>query len=144
MVQAKTFSERLEATIRRYHNRAIETVQVIEELIALAKEMQEAKRRGEKLGLSESEEAFYDALGANDSAVAVLGDETLKAIARELVETVRANASIDWTMRENVRAKLRVMVRRVLRRHNYPPDQQEQATQTVLEQAELFAGEWAA
>jgi type I site-specific restriction-modification system R (restriction) subunit len=128
----------------RYQNRAIEAVQVIEELIALAKEMRKANARGEELGLSEDELAFYDALEANDSAVKVLGDETLRGIARELVETVRKNVTIDWTMRENMRAQLRVFVKRILRKHGYPPDKQEKATQTVLEQAEALSSVWAA
>ena len=106
--------------------------------------MREADRRGEMLGLSEDEVAFYDALETNDSAVKILGDETLRAIARELVATVRANVTIDWTMRENVRAQLRVLVKRILRNHGYPPDKQEKATQTVLEQAEVLSQEWAA
>ena len=100
--------------------------------------------RGEQLGLSEDELAFYDALETNDSAVQVLGDETLRAIAQELVETVRRNVTIDWTLRENVRANLRRHVRRILRRHGYPPDMQEQATITVLEQAEVLSDAWAA
>ena len=107
VVQARSFAEMLEQAVRKYQNRAIETAQVIEELIALAKEMREADARGEQLGLSEDEVAFYDALEANDSAVAVLGDETLRTIARELVETVRSNVTIDWTVRENVRAQMR-------------------------------------
>jgi type I restriction enzyme R subunit len=144
VVQARSFAEMLEQTIRRYQNRAIEAAQVIEELIALAKEMREANARGESLGLSEDELAFYDALETNDSAVKVLGDETLRAIARELVETVRNNVTIDWTLRENVRAQLRVLVKRILRKHGYPPDKQEKATQTVLEQAEVLSLEWAA
>ena len=143
LVQARSFAEMLEQTIRRYHNRAIETLQVIEELIRLAKEMNEAARRGEDLGLSEDELAFYDALETNDSAVRVLGDETLKTIARELVGTVRRNVSIDWTVKENVRAKLRIMVKRILRKYGYPPDKQEKATQTVLEQAEVLCKDWA-
>ena len=102
-----------------------------------------AQQRGEKLNLTEDEIAFYDALEVNDSAVKVLGDETLKTIARELVDTVRRNTTIDWTVRETVRAKLRVMVKRILRRHGYPPDKQEKATQTVLEQAEVIARDWA-
>ena len=106
VVQARSFAEMLEQTIRRYQNRAIEAAQVIEELIALAKEMREANARGETLGLTEDELAFYDALETNDSAVKVLGDETLRTIARELVETVRNNVTIDWTLRENVRAQL--------------------------------------
>ena len=104
----------LEQTLRRYQKRAVETAQVIEELIQLAKEMRAATARGEALGLSEDELAFYDALETNDSAVQVLGDETLRAIARELVETVRNNVTIDWTMRDDVRAKMRVMVKRIL------------------------------
>lgn len=142
IVQARSFAEMLEQTIRRYQNRSIEAAQVIEELVELAREMREANARGEKLGLSEEELAFYDALETNDSAVKVLGDEVLRTIARQLVETVRENVTIDWTLRENVRAHLRVLVKRVLRRHGYPPDKQEKATLTVLEQAELLSAEW--
>lgn len=142
VVQARSFAEMLEQTLRRYQNRAVEAAQVIEELIQLAKEMREAQVRGEALGLSEDELAFYDALETNDSAVQVLGDDTLRGIARELVETVRNNVTIDWTMREDVRAKMRVMVKRILRNHGYPPDKQEKATQTVLEQAALLSNEW--
>ena len=137
-------SQRLEQTIRRYQNRAIEAAQVLEELIQLAKDMREASARGDALGLSEDELAFYHALETNDSAVKVLGDDTLRAIAQELVNTVRANVTIDWTLRENVRAQLRVLVKRILRKYGYPPDKQEKATQTVLEQAALVSGEWAA
>jgi type I restriction enzyme, R subunit len=144
VVQARSFAEMLEQTIRRYQNRAIEAAQVIEELIQLAKDMRAANARGEELGLSEDELAFYDALETNDSAVKVLGDENLRMIARELVKTVRANVTIDWTMRENVRAQLRVLVKRILRKYGYPPDKQEKATQTVLEQAALLSAEWAA
>ena len=108
---------------------------MIEELIGLAKELREASARGEKFGLSDDELAFYDALEANDSAVKVLGDETQRTIARELVATVRANVTIDWTLRENARAHLRVLVKRILRKHGYPPDKQEKATQTVLARA---------
>ena len=143
VVQARSFAEMLEQTLRRYQNRAIEAAQVIEELIQLAKEMREANARGEQLGLSDDELAFYDALEANDSAVQVLGDETLRAIARELVDAVRNNVTIDWTLRENVRAKLRAMVKRILRKHGYPPDKQEKATVTVLEQAEVVFEGWA-
>jgi type I restriction enzyme R subunit len=144
VVQGRSFAALLEQAIRKYQNRAIETAQVIEELIQLAKDMREANARGEKLGLSEDELSFYDALETNDSAVKVLGDETLRGIARELVQTVRANVTIDWTVRENVRAQLRVLVKRILRKHGYPPDKQEKATQTVLEQAELLSEGWAA
>jgi type I restriction enzyme R subunit len=143
VVQARSFAALLEQAIRKYQNRAIETAQVIEELIALAKDMREAGRRGEELGLSDDEVAFYDALETNDSAVKVLGDETLKTIARELVATVRKNATIDWTIRDNVRAQLRVLVKRILRKYGYPPDKQEKATQTVLEQAEVLSEAWA-
>ncbi|HHW14170.1 MAG TPA: DUF3387 domain-containing protein, partial [Firmicutes bacterium] len=143
LVQARSFAELLEQAIRRYQNRAIEAAQVLEELIALAREMREADRRGEQLGLTEEELAFYDALETNDSAVKILGDETLRAIARELVAAVRTNVTIDWTVRENVRANLRVLVKRILRKHGYPPDKQEKATQTVLEQAELLGWECA-
>jgi type I restriction enzyme R subunit len=142
VVQARSFAEMLERALRRYQNRAIEAAQVLEELIALAKDMRAASRRGEELGLNDDEMAFYDALEANDSAVQVLGDETLRTIARELVETVRKNVTIDWTMRENVRAQLRVMVKRILRKYGYPPDKQEKATQTVLEQAALLSSGW--
>ena len=143
VVQARSFAEMLEKTLRSYQNRAIEAAQVIEELIALAREMREANARGEQLGLSEDELAFYDALETNDSAVQILGDETLRDIARDLVATVRNNVTIDWTLRENVRANLRRLVRRTLRKHGYPPDKQEQATKTVLEQAEVLSQDWA-
>ncbi|MGQ9648347.1 MAG: type I restriction endonuclease subunit R [Thermodesulfobacteriota bacterium] len=143
VVQSRSFAEMLEEAIRRYQNRAIEAAQVIEELIALAKKMKEADARGESLQLSEDEIAFYDALETNDSAVKILGDETLRTIARELVASVRKNVTIDWTVRENVRAQLRVIVKRILRKYGYPPDKQEKATQTVLEQAEVLSQEWA-
>jgi type I restriction enzyme R subunit len=142
VVQARSFAELLEQTVRRYQNRAIEAAQVIEELIALAKDIRAAGARGESLGLSEDELAFYDALEVNDSAVKMLGDALLKKIAKELVATVRKNVSIDWTIRENVRAHLRVLVKRILRKHGYPPDKQEKATQTVLEQAEVLSELW--
>ena len=144
VVQARSFAEMLEKTLRRYQNRTVEAAQVIEELIQLARELREAGARGETLGLSDDELAFYDALETNDSAVQVLGDETLRDIARELVETVRSNVTIDWTLRENVRANLRRLVRRILRKHGYPPDKQEKATRTVLEQAEALSAGWAA
>ena len=143
VVQARSFAEMLEQAIRRYQNRAIEAAQVIEELIALAKEMREADRRSEALGLTEDELAFYDALETNDSAVQVLGEPTLRKIAQELVQTVRGNVTVDWAVRDNVRAQLRVLVKRVLRKYGYPPDKQEKATQTVLEQAEVLSAEWA-
>lgn len=143
VVKSRLFSELLEAAIRKYQNRAIQAAQIIEELLELARKMREDTARGEQLGLNDDEVAFYDALGVNDSAVQVLGEPTLKMIARELVETVRRNTTIDWTVRENIRANLRVLVKRILRKYGYPPDKQEQATQTVLEQAEVLSVNWA-
>jgi type I restriction enzyme, R subunit len=143
VVQAKSFAEMLEQAVRKYQNRAIEAAQVIEEMISLAKDMRRAHERGEALKLTEEELAFYDALETNDSAVKVLGDEALRKIAREVAEAVRKNVTIDWTVRENVRAQLRVIVKRILRKYGYPPDKQEKATQTVLEQAEVLCSEWA-
>ena len=143
VVEARSFAAMLEEAIRRYQNRALETAQIIEELIALAKDIRAADARNEALGLTEDEVAFYDALEVNDSAVKVLGDDTLRTIARELVRAVKSNVTIDWTVRENVRAQMRVIVKRILRKYGYPPDKQEKATQTVLEQAEVLADEWA-
>ena len=144
LVQGRSFAEMLERSIRTYQNRTVAAAQVVEELIEIAQEIRQAQDRGEELGLSDDELAFYDALEVNDSAVEVLGNETLRTIAVELVETVRRNVTIDWTLRESVRARLRVMVKRVLRRHGYPPDKQESATATVLEQAEVLCADWAA
>jgi type I restriction enzyme R subunit len=143
VVQSRTFSEMLETAIRRYQSRAITTAQVIEELIELARQMREAQKRGEDIGLSDEELAFYDALETNDSAVTVLGDVTLLAIAKELTDTVRRNATIDWSVKETARANLRRLVRRILRLHGYPPDKSERATQTVLEQAVQLGFEFA-
>ncbi len=143
LVQSRSFAEMLEATIRKYQNRTIEAAQVIAELIELAKKMREGHQRGEKLGLTDDEVAFYDALEINDSAVKVLGEPTLKDIARELVAHVRKSVTIDWTLREAAQAQIRVIVRRILRKYGYPPDKQEKATQTVLEQAKLLCAEWA-
>ena len=142
VVEARNFSELLDRSLLRYRNRAVEAAQVIEELIDLARELREAEGRGERLGLRDDELAFYDALADNESAVEVLGDEKLRDIARELVEMVRGSASLDWAHREAVRAKLRTAVKRVLRKHGYPPDKQERATDTVLEQAEALTGLW--
>lgn len=144
LVQSRSFAEMLEKTIKKYQNRSIDAAQVIAELVALAKEMREARQRGESLGLTEDEEAFYEALEVNDSAVAVLGDKALCTIARELVDIVRRNVTIDWTVKDSVRAKLRVMVKKILKKHGYPPDKQAQATETVLKQAELLCADWAA
>lgn len=141
LVQSRSFERMLEETIHRYKNRAIETVEVIEELIKLAKELREADKRGEGLGLTESELAFYEALEVNDSAVMILGDEVLKKIAHELVDQIRKNATIDWTVKESVKAKMRVMVKRILTKYNYPPDKQPRAVVTILEQAEILCAE---
>jgi type I restriction enzyme R subunit len=143
LVQSRSFAEMLEATIRKYQNRTIEAAQVIAELIELAKQMREGHQRGHKLGLTDDEVAFYDALETNDSAVKVLGEPTLKNIARELVSHVRKSVTIDWTLREAAQAQIRVLVRRILRKYGYPPDKQEKTTQTVLEQAKLLCGDWA-
>ena len=142
VVQARSFAELLEQAVRKYQDRAIETAQVFELLIDLARQMRAAGARGEQLGLSDDELAFYDALETNDSAVKVLGDDTLRTIARELVATVRKNVTIDWTIRDNVRAQLRVYVKRILRKYGFPPDMQEKATQTLLEQAEVLSEMW--
>lgn len=143
VVQGKKFSEMLTNVIARYQNRSIETAQVMEELIAMAKKFREAANRGEQLGLSEDELRFYDALANNEASVRLLGDETLKKIAHELTDNLRQNVSVDWAERESVRAKLRLMVKRILRKYKYPPDQQENAIQTVLQQAEMLSAEWA-
>jgi type I restriction enzyme R subunit len=143
LIESRTFSQRLQEAITKYQNRAITTAEAIQQLIELAKEMRAAHRRGGDLGLTEDELAFYDALEVNDSAVKVLGDETLRTIARELVQLMRANVTVDWTMRENARANLRVLVKRLLRKHGYPPDKQEKATQAVIAQAEVLARDWA-
>ncbi|MFO8015700.1 MAG: type I restriction endonuclease subunit R [Candidatus Woesearchaeota archaeon] len=137
IVQAKSFADMLDKTIKRYQNRAVEAAQVISELINIAKEMRDAESRGEELNLSEEEIAFYDALANNESAVEALGDETLKKIARELTDIIKNNTTIDWTLRESVKSKLKVLVKRLLRKYGYPPDKQKKATDLVLEQAAL-------
>ncbi|MEH6492734.1 type I restriction endonuclease subunit R [Halopseudomonas sp.] len=142
LAQEKKFSELLGNVITRYQNRSIETAQVIEELIEMAKKFAEASRRGEGLGLNEDELAFYDALANNEASVRELGDKILAKIAHELTESLRKNVTVDWNNRESVRAKLRLMVKRILRKYKYPPDQQEQAAQLVLAQAETLCGEW--
>jgi len=144
VVQSAKFSELLQQSLTRYRNRAIETAQVIEELIEMAKKFQEAARRGEELGLNADEMAFYDALATNESAVRELGDATLKKIAVELTLSMRKSVTVDWAKRETVRARLRVMVRTLLRRYKYPPDKQEEATETVLRQAESLSEAWVA
>ncbi len=142
IVQSRQFSEMLKATLNAYHNRAIATQEVIEELIKLAKEMSAATRRGVDLGLNDDEVAFYDALAANQSAVQAMGNDELKVIAAELVTKVRRSVTIDWTLRESARARIRVMVKRILKKHGYPPDLQDEATKTVLAQAELLSANW--
>jgi type I restriction enzyme R subunit len=143
LVQSRAFSEMLKKALNAYHNRAIATQEVIEELIRLAKEMREAVQRGADMGLNDDEIAFYDALAMNESAVHAMGIAELKVIAAELVTAVRKSVTIDWTVRESARAKIRVMVRRILKKHGYPPDLREEATRTVLEQAELLCADWA-
>ena len=124
------------------HNRAIATQEVIEELIKLAKDLDAATKRGENLGLNDEEIAFYDALATNDSAKKAMGDDKLKVIAAELIKQVRKSVTIDWQYREGARAKIRVLVKRILNRHGYPPDLQDEAVQTVLKQAELLCADW--
>jgi len=141
LVQSRSFEQMLQETIQRYKNRAIGNVEVIEELIKLAKELREADKRGEDLGLTEAELAFYEALEVNDSSVKILGDEVLRKIAHELVEQIRKNVTIDWTVKESVKAKIRVMVKRILTKYNYPPDKQPKAVVTILEQAEILCAE---
>lgn len=140
-VQERQFSEMLDNALRNYKNRAMETAKIIEELIKMAKELREAHARGEKLGLDEDSLAFYDALAVNDSAVRVLGNEVLKAIAVDLAKAIKDNLTTDWAVRETERARVRVMVKRLLRKHGYPPDKTEKATELVLEQAEQICAE---
>jgi type I restriction enzyme, R subunit len=142
LVQSQVFSEKLKKTLNAYHNRAISTMQVIEELIKMAKDLDAATKRGEDMGLTDDEIAFYDALASNDSAVQAMGDVKLKLIAAELITQVKKSVTIDWNLRDGARAKIRVMVRRILNKHGYPPDLQEEAVKTVLAQAELLCAEW--
>lgn len=142
LVLSRLFSEKLKKTLNAYHNRAIATQEVIEELIKLAKELDAASKRGDDLGLTDDEVAFYDALAANESAVEAMGDDKLKVIAAELISKVRQSVTIDWTLRESARARIRVMVKRILNKYGYPPDLQEEAVKTVLAQAELLCADW--
>src|SRR5437879_6251245 len=142
LVKGRSFMEMLDKTIKRYTNKSVEAAQVIEELIELAREVREEKGRGRQQNLNDDELAFYDALGVNDSAVQVLGNETLRQIALELTQMIRKSVTIDWTQRESVQAEIRLKVKKILRKYGYPPDKQEKATQTVLEQAELIAKDW--
>jgi type I restriction enzyme R subunit len=143
LVQAQVFSEKLQKTLNGYHNRAISTMQVIEELIKLAKDLDAATKAGKEMGLTEDEKAFYDALAANHSALEAMGDDKLKLIAAELITQVKKSVTIDWTLRESARAKIKVMVKRILNKYGYPPDLQEEAVKTVLAQAELLCADWA-
>jgi type I restriction enzyme R subunit len=143
LVQSQVFSEKLKKTLNSYHNRAISTVQVIEELIKLAKDLDAATKRGEDLGLTDDEVAFYDALAANESAFVAMGDDKLRVIAAELISKVRQSVTIDWTLRESARSKIKIIVKRILNKYGYPPDLQEEAVKTVLAQAELLCADWA-
>ncbi len=142
IIQSKKFSEMLADAIKRYQNNAITAAEVIEEMIRLAKEIKQADKRGEDLKLDFRELAFYDALEVSDSAVLVLGDDILKTIARELVESVKNSVTIDWDKKESVQAKMRVMIKRILKKYNYPPEKQESAVRTILDQAKMIADDW--
>lgn len=142
VVQTKAFSERLEDAVARYHANAITTAEVLQELIQLAKDIRAARQRGEESGLSDEEIAFYDALAENESAVQMMGDDKLKLIAHELLVSLRENVSVDWAHRDSARARMRVLVKRILRKYGYPPDLQDTAVQTVLQQAEALSSGW--
>lgn len=144
LIQSRSFVEMLEESLKKYESRAIETAQVIEELIELAKKINEAQKRGEELGLSDDEIAFYDSLETNESAVRELGDNVLKEIARELVKSLKSNLKVDWTHRESVKAQIRLSIKHILKHHKYPPDKQDNAIKTVIEQAEELYGDWVA
>ena len=144
VVQTRAFSQRLEEAVARYHSNAITTAEVLQELIGLARDIHAAHQRGEEEGLSQEENAFYDALAQNESAVEVMGNNHLRVIAQELLNGLRSNASVDWQHREPARARMRVLVKRILRKHGYPPDLQDAAVQTVLQQAEALSARWAA
>jgi len=144
VVESKRFSDRLEDAVARYHTNAISTVEVLQELIDLARDIRDARKRGEDEGLSNDEVAFYDALAENESAVDVMGNESLKIIAHELLTGLKSNVTVDWSHRESARARMRVLVKRILRRHGYPPDLQDTAVQTVLQQAEALSAQWSA
>src|SRR2546423_5671667 len=143
LVQGKSFMEMLDKTIKRYTNKSVEAAQVIEELIELARKVREVKSRGKQQDMTDDELAFYDALGVNDSAVQVLGNDTLRKIALELTQMIRKSVTIDWTQRESVQAEIRLKVKKILRRYGYPPDKEKKATETVLEQAGIIARDWA-
>jgi type I restriction enzyme R subunit len=142
IIETKRFSERLEAAIARYHTNAVSTVEVLQELIALAKDVRAARQRGDDEGLSREEIAFYDALAENESAVQVMGNDSLRVIAHELLISLKGSVTVDWSHRESARARMRVLVKRILRKYGYPPDLQDGAVQTVLRQAEALSFEW--
>lgn len=142
IVQSKKLKDMLENSIRRYQNNLLTAAEVINELIELAKHIKEADARGEETGMSDEELAFYDALANNESARQIMGDERLRELAIVLVDRVKQNASIDWSIKESVRARIKVIVKRLLRKYGYPPDKQAIATETVLQQAELFTDDW--
>ena len=142
VVETRAFSERLDAAIARYHSNALTTAEVLQELIALAREIRASRQRGEEQGLSPEEIAFYDALAENESAVEVMGDQNLRVIAHELLVSIKSNLSVDWMHRESARARLRVLVKRILRKYKYPPDKTEAAIDLVLEQAETLSESW--
>ena len=144
VTQSKAFTERLEAAIARYHSNALTTAQVLEELIQIAKDIRAARARGEETGLTDEEIAFYDALAENESARQAMGEPALRVIAHELVASIRGSVSVDWVHREAARARIRVLVKRILRKYGYPPDLQDAAVQTVLQQAEALSAAWAA
>ena len=144
VVETRRFSERLEAAIARYHTNAVSTVEILQELINLARDIREARLRGEAEGLSLDEIAFYDALAENQSAIEVMGNDKLKVIAHELLTSLRGSITVDWSHRENARARMRILVKRILRKYGYPPDLQDAAVQTVLAQAEALSAQWAA
>ena len=143
LVQERKFSEMLADVVQRYQNRSIEAAQVMEELVQMARKFREAANRGEQLGLTEDEIRFYDALANNESAVREMADETLKKIAQELTLSLRSNLSVDWSARDSVQAKLRLLVKRILRKYKYPPDQQDGAVDLVLQQAKALGEAWA-
>ena len=141
-IKSKKFTEMLEQAIKKYQNRSIDSAQVVKELIEIAKEVREAQKRGDELGLTEEEIAFYDALADNQSAVDVLGEDILKKIARELTDLLKKKTTIDWKIRDNVRATLRIMVKKLLKKYGYPPDKTQMATELILEQAEILSDKW--
>ncbi len=142
VVESRAFTERLEDAIARYHANAITTAEVLQELIQLAKDLRAARERGEANGMTNEEIAFYDALAENESAMEVMGDEQLRVIAHELLMSLRDNVTVDWAHRQSARARLRVLVKRILRKYGYPPDLQDAAVQTVLQQAEALTELW--